>query len=490
MQRSASARRVHREAQNDVHPNGPQIASPHPIHSLPPEILSQIFILTLYIDFASAAELHETSRHSERHLKIFNPLVLCAVCSSWRSLAFSTPQLWQRVLIHLPIKAQAEKWTADLIQWIERARSLPLALHVCCGICGYLDWISRKALFLSVVNDYATRWKSMYLQNLFTALQLGPSPTLPSTLFQNDNFWKITTSLLYPNHVLSYEDLPWAELTRLRSDHQISCERIFMKSPKLVQLSISVPSFPYGGPMILHNLVTFSLTMSHASRNLLNRLSLPPLRDLFLKQVSSADIQPLLNFFTRSSCSLGKLEIDGQDLSPDDLLNLLAHRSCDSLTSLKILEPPCDPATSQLKRELVDDHVLRRLALHQDDSLCPRLKFLTVDCATECSRLALLKIVESRAGCLTDWQLPDDPIQYLHLRSIKHLDDVRKIDEDEKSLKRSGMEYTRRRYREVGSDDIDDRGQYFYSVFCRKQGLQKRQLLVDHGGFFFDLDQV
>jgi len=486
MQRSASARRAHRDAQN---PNGPQVAAPHPIYSLPLEVLSQIFILTLHIDFAAAAELHETSRRSERHLKIFNPLVLCAVCSSWRSLAFSAPQLWQRVFIHFPVEAQAEKWTADLIQWIQRARSLPLALHVSCDY--HLNWISphRVAPFLSVFNDYATRWESLYLQDPFTALQLGPSPTLPSTLFQSDDFWQMAISLLYPLRVSGFKNLAWAEVTHLRHDHSISCNSIFMKSPKLVQLSISVPSCPFGGPIILHNLVSFSLKMGGGSHNLLDRLSLPPLRDMFLKQVSSADIQPLLNFLTRSSCSLGKLEVYSRDLSPDDLLKLLAHISCNSLTSLKILEP-CNPATSQLKRELVDDHVLRRLALHQNDSLCPHLKFLTIDCANECSRSALLKIVESRVGCLTDWQLSDEPIQYLHLRSIKHLDDVRKIDEDEKSLKRSGMEYTRRRYREVGSDDIDDRGQYFYSVFCRKQGLQRRQLLVDHGGFFFDLDQV
>ncbi len=485
MQRSASARRVHRDAENDVHPNGPQVAAPHPIYSLPLEILSQIFILTLHIDSAATAELHETSRHSERHLQIFNPLVLCAVCSSWRSLAFSTPQLWQRVFIHFPAsleKAQAEKRAADLIQWIERARLLPLALHISCYY--HLDWISRHRVdpFLSVVDNYATRWESLYLQDAFKALQLGPSPTLPSTLFLFDDFWKVLTSLLYDEP--TFENLPWAELTRLRNDHQISCERILVKSPKLVQLSISVPSFTFGGQIILHNLVTFSLGMGHASRNLLNRLSLPNLRDLFLKQVSLADIQPLLDFFTRSSCSLSKLEVYGQDLPPDDLLNLLAHRSCDSLTSLKILEH-CDPATSQLKRELVDDHVLRRLALHQNDSLCPHLNFLTIDCATECSLSALLKIVESRVGCLTDWQLSDDPIQYLHLRNIKHLNDVRKIDEVGKG---SGMEHTRRRYREVGSDN--DRGQYFYSVFFRKQGLQRRQLLVNHGGFFFDLDQV
>ncbi|KAF8336007.1 hypothetical protein F5887DRAFT_988258, partial [Amanita rubescens] len=485
MPTSASARRVHRDAQNDVHPNGPQIVAPRPIRSLPVEILSQIFILTLHIDFAATAELHETPRHSGRRLQIFNPLVLCAVCSSWRSLAVSTPQLWQRVFIHFPLsleKAQAEKRAADLIQWIQRARSLPLALHISCNHDLYEGPPFLSVLctpFLSVINEY--RWESLYLQGRFTALQLGPSPNLSLTLFKNDKWHLSLWKIFSPNH----ENFPWAELTHLREDNRDNYyQTLLMKCPKLVQLSISIPSYSFGAPMV-HNLVTFSLKMNFNSCYLLDRITLPSLRDMFIKEVSSRDIQLLLNFFTRSSCSLGKLEVYGRKLSPENLLNLLSHRSCDSLTSLKILEP-YHPAASQWKRESVDDHVLQRLALHQNDSLCPHLKFLTLDCATECSQEALLKIVESQVGYLTDQHLPDEPIQYLHLRSIKHLSDVRKLDEVGKG---SGMEFTRRRYREADDEPTNERGQYFYSVLLQKQGLQRRQVLVNHGGFFFDLDQ-
>jgi len=42
------------------------------------------------------------------------------------------------------------------------------------------------------------------------------------------------------------------------------------------------------------------------------------------------------------------------------------------------------------------------------------------------------------------------------------------------------MEYTRRRHY------VGHCGQYFYSVLLQKQGLQRTQLLVNHGGFFFD----
>jgi hypothetical protein len=473
---------------HDSHAN----AGPHPIHSLPLEILSQIFILALHIDFTAVAELHETSRHGERHLQIFNPLVLCAVCSSWRSLAFTTPRLWRRVFIHIPRKlnkTQAKKQAADLVQWIERARSLPLALHISCDFQRqarppYLT--ASKHPLISVVNDYAARWESLYVQHVVTTLQLGPSPTLPLTLFQNETwssfFWKMTV-FFYP-HDFPIDEFPFAELThyQVHDSYSVSCDNIFMKTPKLVQLSISVVSLPasLGGCMIHHNLVTFSLRVSPESGRLLNRLSLPSLRDMFITDVSSEHIQPLLNFFTRSSCSLNKLEVYGQNLSPDDILNILAHRSCNSLTSLKILEP-----CGLRKRELVDDNVLLRLALHQDDSLCPHLKFLTIDCVTECSLSALLKLVESRVGCLTNLQPPDEPIQYLHLRNIKHLSDVRKLVAVGKG---SGMKYARRRYREVPGHLSHCPYQYFYSVLFEKQGLQRKQLSVNHGGFFFHLD--
>ena len=481
---STSTRRARRDPQNNVHPQDPGLASCrdlradtaiHPIHSLPPEILGQIFIFSLHIDSVAAAELHETLRHSGRHLQIFNPLVLCAVCSSWRSLAFATSQLWQRVYIHIPPslkKAQAKRQATDLVRWIERSRSLPLALYISCE--NYPHGIVPNVPIISVLNDYAIRWKSVYFRDHYTTLQLRTSPMVPQlTLFQSEKWHIFLLQISFRYHVVVLDPFSWAELTHLQlHDHYINRQRvelIFMKSPKLVQLSIAVhPEFqPFGDSMsmILHNLVAFSLKMSCGSGYLLNHLSLPFLRDMFINRVSSQDIQPLLNFFTRSSCSLSKLEFYVQNLLPEDVLNILAHTSCHSLTSLKIFK-----SYSPQERVSVDDGVFQRLTLHQDDSLCPRLKFLTIDCTIECSPSALLKMVDSRVGYLTD-----EPIQYLHFRSIKCLSDATKLDE---VGKKSGMEYTRRRH--------DHRGHYFDSVLLQKQGLERTQLLVNHGGFIFD----
>ena len=372
IQTSANARRVHRDAQNHVHLNDPiagcrdscaNDAAPRPIHSLPPETLSQIFIFTLDIDSAAAAELFELSRHSERHLQIFNPLVLCAVCSSWRSLAFATPQLWQSVYIHIPFilkKSLAEKRAADLVQWIERSRSLPLSLHI--------SWDyhpNDSQPIVSVLNNNAIRWETVCLRDRNPALQLRPPPTTPSTLFQADKWdMPLFQISIFSRPYYAPIHFSWAEITHLQLHDEILCENVeffFMKSPKLVQLSISVASsFQwFGSSMILHNLVTLSIKMSRGFGHLLNHLSLPFLRDMFINQVSSEDFQPLLGCFTRSSCSLVKLEVHGLNLSPDDLLNVISHRSCNFLTSLKIFES-CDFVPGGA---FVDDGILRRLAL-------------------------------------------------------------------------------------------------------------------------------
>ncbi|GLB42461.1 hypothetical protein LshimejAT787_1104760 [Lyophyllum shimeji] len=70
-----------------LHANRGTIA---PVHLLPDEILQEIFLACL------PAELREC-----RPTRSQAPLLLCQVCSRWRSLALSTPQLWSSLYIYL-----------------------------------------------------------------------------------------------------------------------------------------------------------------------------------------------------------------------------------------------------------------------------------------------------------------------------------------------------------------------------------------------------
>ena len=56
------------------------------IHSLPPELLCETFILAFHSD-------HELIHPDPSPRLTKTPFTFCAVCSLWRSLAFSIPQL-------------------------------------------------------------------------------------------------------------------------------------------------------------------------------------------------------------------------------------------------------------------------------------------------------------------------------------------------------------------------------------------------------------
>ena len=408
-----------------------------PIHRLPLEVLSEIFILALPTD----QELYRRRSQSYKRQKLINPtLVFCAVCSSWRFLAFSTPRLWNMVLIRIPHdinEAQAKRKAADLVQWIERSRSLPIALHI------YDDNIKRpngegpEASIISVINDHAARWESLYFQSF--------QPSSPSFHFDG---WHSLRRLYYPcldPVSCTNETVLWAHLTHLQIWKFIPCQAaamIFMKCPKLAYLSIPVvlPATEQSTvPIILENLVIFHLMTDRPDclQTFVDRLSLPSVREFSISEISPRDIQPLLNLLTRSSCSLDKLEIHGVSLLSEDYLDVLAHSSCDSLTSLTLRPSFCNAGGSV-------DEVLRRLTLHRNDTMCHHLTFLAIGyCIPTPLHSVLLNMVESRIKSHTG-QVPEGPVLHFLQLCIKYL--RKNTAEWDKVGRRSGMEYSRQRF--------------------------------------------
>ena len=200
-----STRNPHRETLNGAvaEYNGPITRSRVlRIHSLPFEALSEIFILALPTDQELYGRLYPYS--SERR-KLINPtLVFCAVCSSWRFLALSTPRLWNRINVHLPHninEAQVQRMAADLVQWISRSHSLPLTLHISSPS---LNFAYPKAPIIAVINDYAARWESLYSRDFTLSFYKG---------------WHSLRRLCYPRSgpvSLANNPVPWALLTHLQ----------------------------------------------------------------------------------------------------------------------------------------------------------------------------------------------------------------------------------------------------------------------------------
>ena len=149
--------------------NPAALTAKSPIRSLPLEVLTEIFILTMHIDWV---EVHPKGSlkpsEGESRRRMLNPFILPAVCLSWRSLAFSIPKLWRKVFIHIPFGIngdRAKSKAADLVQWIKRSRSMPLTLYIFRDVSVPLDGTGPQAPIVSVFTDYATRWEAVYLQS-------------------------------------------------------------------------------------------------------------------------------------------------------------------------------------------------------------------------------------------------------------------------------------------------------------------------------------
>ena len=427
--------------------------SPPTIHSIPLEVLSEIFILALPTDqeLYSRPQFYDNERRN-----LINPtLVLCAVCSSWRFLAFSIPRLWTRILIHIPHginEAQAKRKAADLVQWILRSRSRPLTLHISGSFINFPDTSTRpEARIISVINNHAACWESLHSRDF----------NLSSPLFHTNGWHSLRRLHYYYSDPApcANEIVPSGHLTHLQIQHYIPCRdatMIFMTCPKLVYLSIMVDTSkfePSTVPTIMQDLATFYLKHCAAKpRTILHRLSLPSLQDISISEISSGDIESLINLFTRSSCTLDRLEICGVNLTSRDYLNILAHSSCDSLTSLSI-------RPLYLGYVPIDEEVLRRLTLHRHDTMCSHLSSLTIDyCISSYLFSAVLNMAKSRIGPAAS-QVPGEPtLQYLWLNlKCRTEENMAELDRVGRG---SGMKYSRNEFRPC-----------CFSVQLQKQGF-------------------
>ncbi|KAF9002511.1 hypothetical protein BDQ17DRAFT_1425829 [Cyathus striatus] len=83
-----------------------------PIHSLPPELLEEVFIRAyphVGVDITRLTSSHEAS------LNIWN---LNGVCSRWRAVTLSFPELWSDIHIYTDRLSNTFKWNTSLAQRI------------------------------------------------------------------------------------------------------------------------------------------------------------------------------------------------------------------------------------------------------------------------------------------------------------------------------------------------------------------------------------
>lgn len=123
-----------------------------PIRGLPSEILTYIFLQ------------HEPPSHSP--LNSFHPqgvLLLGQICSRWREVVHSTPQLWSSIRMKFTSDLPNSRTAAILLQyWLLRAGVHPLSLTIHCLTCARDDCDLYMPI-LDLLNDSRHLWRDVQL---------------------------------------------------------------------------------------------------------------------------------------------------------------------------------------------------------------------------------------------------------------------------------------------------------------------------------------
>ena len=300
------------------------------VHLLPPEILSHIF--TFYpIDFD-----HMT------------PLFLGSVCRRWREVAWSTPELWTYISVHLTNQIFGVIQRCSL--WLDRSGVLPLNIRISSDISVPVNHSKTRAginSLIATLQNHSRRWRHLdILTSIFLVMDHEcPLESLRISRYSNNvtvtpyismeclpNLRKIYLSSVSLNRL----HIQWNNVThiKLASPFHISdCWNIFQRCPKLVYCSFSSVTNGSGGAILgiirLPSLKVLELGHSewHSTDPLvLNSLELPALEELRYGCLSSpSETGSLLSLFKRSSCRLQSLIFESTRVSWDGFVPLLKY---------------------------------------------------------------------------------------------------------------------------------------------------------------------
>ena len=111
-----------------------------PILRLPPEMLSEISNKCL------------SSNVWDDDFRFISPLIFGKVCSSWRSIAFSTPRLWSSMQLN---DERDDLRPALVEQWLQRSRKMPLSIY---AVSHLISPSPTEVAIFHVIARNAERW--------------------------------------------------------------------------------------------------------------------------------------------------------------------------------------------------------------------------------------------------------------------------------------------------------------------------------------------
>ncbi|TDL18144.1 hypothetical protein BD410DRAFT_901047 [Rickenella mellea] len=180
------------------------------IQKLAPEVLTEIFLRCVAIssdEYSNLCQLRDPSQA---------PLLLGRVCSRWRMVSVSSPDLWSNLTIEDHFSSQ-ENIKKDLVAanlWISRSGSRPLSIRI---NFGWTFGTEEFPQLLQLVASQSWRWKHIdvlipleFHHMIFAPFQTGCLPRL-------ENFSCATLNDPKPEHVcsLTVSSAPQLQVLRL-----------------------------------------------------------------------------------------------------------------------------------------------------------------------------------------------------------------------------------------------------------------------------------
>ncbi|KAF7324123.1 F-box domain-containing protein [Mycena kentingensis (nom. inval.)] len=290
----------------------------YPVLSLPPEIASHILLDALVL--TNPFPMPAVARNR------YYPLVLAAVCGTWRQIVLSRPEFWNRVTFY----SSSAEILSLFYRWIDLTGNLPL--DICLRLLGRTSAVLADELF-SVAYPCKARWQVLQVCNdhSIRALLLwspGSAPCLESFSAHGDIVWMSTHVGAFEapalrelslstcgtprqmNNPTSLQNLTTVTILRVETSSEYIFEMLALASNVRVADVEPWSVIPPPGPttyIVLPALHT--LTCRGPAGHVLARLTLPSLRALNLKLAympGMAGVLPSLLERSGPGCSIDK----------------------------------------------------------------------------------------------------------------------------------------------------------------------------------------
>lgn len=415
-------------------------AAASPARRLPPELLSEIFLLSLPVDWKVDSPGNK--------LVVMRP---SHICKYWRNVALTTPRLWSLISIEISwfdALYRIERKVALARKWLSRTAKCPLSVRISFDM---QPSYRRAALsLLEPLLQNCDRWQHAEINLPWSTVQrLNPAgnilPLLESLVMSVRSHHK--------DRLLGFEAAPnlrnyngcgpaeiqlqWRQLTHCFLDYFINSRQALMilaSSPNLVTFGVKIASRAMLGADVLptnltihhQNLRSLTILGEGNFRSLLDPLILPSLKELkYREEGRYLGPAPVVDLMTRSSCSIISfgLELVAEGMGSYGLIFLLEHMPELSELDLQL----------HFFTEIDFRRILTRLMARPQSgkvSLLPRLEILKIDHEGALDYSLLANTLESRWRM---WQesvlLSGDlklqkPLRTVEVRGIRDEDDL------------------------------------------------------------------